>query len=109
MGEEFDLELCDDKFKNHVVTRCQDKSNPMTLAEYQILKTKLIVIEHIKSNALNHLSPSTWTKILTDVNHPNSLLGPNYVKNLQHFFQENSIPIIDEEKLKSITSFAKGA
>ena len=79
------------------------------VSEYQILKTKLIVIEHIKSNALNHPSPSTWTKILTDVNHPNSILGPNYVKNLQHFFQENSIPIIDKEKLKSITSFAKGA
>ena len=30
--QDFDLELCEDNFKNHVSARCQDKSSPMTLS-----------------------------------------------------------------------------
>ena len=50
--EDFDLELCDDKFKNHVSTRCQDKSNPMTLAGkvFQIYYRNYVNLKGLKGS-----------------------------------------------------------
>jgi len=104
--QDFDLEICEAVFKNHVLARCEDKSNLMNLSEYQILKTKLILIDHIKSN--QH-STTIINSILAYLNRPNSSLGPDYVKNLQLLLAANFIPKIEVSKLKSMSSFAKGS
>ena len=76
------------------------------ISEYQILKTKLILIGHIKSN--QH-STTIINSILSYLNRPNSSLGPDYVKNLQLLLAANCIPKIEASKLKSMLSFAKGS
>ena len=76
------------------------------ISEYQILKTKLILIGHIKSN--QH-STTIINSILSYLFRPNSRLGPDYVKNLQLLLAANCIPKIEASKLKSMSSFAKGS
>ena len=76
------------------------------ISEYQILKTKLILIDHINSN--QH-STTIMNSILAYLNRPNSSLGPDYVKNLQLLLAANFIPKIEVSKLKSLSSFAKGS
>ena len=78
----------------------------LNISEYQILKTKLILIDHIKSN--QH-STTIIKSILAYLNRPNSSLGPDYVKNLQLLLAANFIPKIEVSKLKSMSSFAKGS
>ena len=78
----------------------------LNISEYQILKTKLILIDHIKSN--QH-STTIINSILSYLNRPNSSLGPDYVKNLQLLLAANFIPKIEVSKLKSMSSFAKGS
>ena len=103
-------ENCGDNenFKKYVISRCQDKSSPLGLAEAQQLKLKMSLMKQFHGK-------SQFENILQYLQTPKTIIGPGYVQDLIkicpdllledfYTFSTNSwIFCADTKKVKSIT------
>ena len=99
-----DIDGFDEDFKKYVIKRCQDKTTPLSYTEYQNLKAKLTVIDHLKkSDPLEILS-----QIVSDMNDPDFNVGPNYLKDVISFMKTKSCEI-NPSKFGYFVCFSKGS
>ena len=69
-------ESCDnDTFKKYVISRCQDKSSPLGLAEAQQLKLKMSLMRQFHGK-------TQYENILQYLQKPKTIIGPGYVQDL---------------------------
>ena len=69
-------ESCDNEnFKKYVISRCQDKSSPLGLAEAQQLKLKMSLMRQFHGK-------TQYENILQYLQKPKTIIGPGYVQDL---------------------------
>ena len=86
----------DETLKKHVISRCQDKSSPLTLNEAQHLKLKMNLLDQLKEK-----NSTLQNMIVQFILSPESQLGPGYIRDILNLYPDIH--------LQEFYSFSKGS
>jgi hypothetical protein len=88
-------------FKSYILSRCQDRSNPMTLSEAQNFLAKFSLLNILSNHEKNDIAKVSTEFLLKK----STFIGHNYVSDVLNLLSETDL----KGKFQNIVSFSIGS